>query len=221
MVRILVAEDDAMIVAALRDGLAQEGFAVDCASDGITAVEALAVGTYDLMLLDLGLPRRSGLEILRKLRASDRALPVLIVTARDDLPDRVQGLDAGADDYLVKPFDLDELLARVRALLRRPGHRASPVLRWGPLTLDPSSRRVEHRGRAIALTRREYALLLTLMQRPRSIFSRSQLEESLYGWDTEVDSNAIEVHIHGLRRKLGPAAVRTIRGIGYGLGEQP
>lgn len=218
--RLLLVEDDAMIGAAAREGLRQEGHAVDWVRDGVEAQAAAANGVYDLVLLDLGLPRRDGLSVLRTLRAKGNTVPVLIITARDAVSDRVAGLDAGADDYLVKPFDLDELAARVRAVLRRRAGRASAVLHLGELEIDTAARRVRWKGRDVVLSAREYALLEALADRPGAFLSRAQLEERLYGWDEEVASNAVEVHIHALRRKLDPALIRNVRGLGYSLAKE-
>ena len=215
--RLLLVEDDAMIGAAAREGLRQEGHAVDWVRDGPQAETAAANGVYDLVLLDLGLPRRDGLSVLRNLRAKHNEVPVLVITARDAVADRVAGLDAGADDYLVKPFDFDELAARVRAVLRRRAGRAAAVLRVGELELDTAAHQVRWKGRDVALSAREYALLEALADRPGAFLSRSQLEERLYGWEEEIGSNAVEVHIHALRRKLDPALIRNVRGLGYSL----
>ena len=215
--RLLLVEDDAMIGAAAREGLRQEGHAVDWVRDGAQAEAAAANGVYDLVLLDLGLPRRDGLSVLRSLRARGHEVPVLIITARDAVSDRVAGLDAGADDYLVKPFDLDELAARVRAVLRRRAGRSSAVLRVGELEVDTAAHRVRGKGHDVALSAREYALLEALADRPGAFLSRAQLEERLYGWEEEIGSNAVEVHIHALRRKLDPALIRNVRGLGYSL----
>ena len=185
--------------------------------DGREAETAAAAGNYDLVILDLGLPRRDGLSVLRTLRAKGADVPVLIVTARDAVTDRVAGLDAGADDYLVKPFDLDELAARVRAVMRRRAGRSQSILRAGELEIDTGAKRVRFRGRDVALSAREYALLEALADRPGRVMSRAQLEERLYGWDEEIASNAVEVHIHALRRKLDPALIRNVRGLGYSL----
>jgi two-component system response regulator QseB len=219
--RLLLVEDDEMIAAAMQDGLRQSGYTVDWARDGREAELALAGAPYDLLLLDLGLPRKSGLEVLRSVRARNDAVPVLIVTARDAVSDRVEGLDAGADDYLVKPFDLDELGARVRALLRRRAGRAEPLLRQGGLTLNPATHEALLDGKPLALSGREFALLSALLERPGAVLSRSQLEEKLYGWGEEIESNTIEVYIHSLRRKLGTSFIRTVRGVGYGIGDAP
>jgi two-component system, OmpR family, response regulator len=213
--RILLAEDDAMIGESTRDWLRQDGFTVDWVRDGIEAEEALAHEECDLLVLDLGLPGRSGLEVLRRLRARGSRLPVLVLTARDAVADRVAGLDAGSDDYVIKPFDLSELSARVRALWRRRLDRAAPVLEAGALILNPSTHEVRLHGQAVPLAAREFALLQCLMERPGAILSRAHLEERLYGWGEEVESNAVEVYIHHLRRKLGRDAIRTVRGVGY------
>jgi two-component system response regulator QseB len=215
--RLLLVEDDAMIGAAAREGLRQEGHAVDWVRDGAQAEAAAANGVYDLVLLDLGLPRRDGLSVLRNLRGKHNDVPVLVITARDAVADRVAGLDAGADDYLVKPFDFDELAARVRAVLRRRSGRSSATLRVGELEIDAAARHVRWKGRDVALSAREYALLEALADRPGAFLSRAQLEERLYGWEEEIGSNAVEVHIHALRRKLDPALIRSVRGLGYSL----
>jgi len=219
--RLLLAEDDRMIGAAVRDGLRREGLAVDWVQDGPAVEAALAAGHYDLLLLDLGLPGREGLAVLRGLRARGKPLPVLVLTARDAVEDRVAGLDAGADDYLVKPFDLKELAARVRAVLRRKGGRASGVIEHAGVRLDPATHEVSRDGLPLALSPREFALLQTLLERPGRILSRAQLEERLYGWGEEVGSNVIEVHIHSLRRKLGADFIRNVRGVGYRVPSSP
>jgi two-component system response regulator QseB len=171
------------------------------------------------MLLDLGLPKRDGLTVLRELRAKRNDVPVIVITARDGVADRIAGLDAGADDYLVKPFDLDELAARIRAVARRRAGRAAAALQVGDLELDTSARRAKWKGREVALSAREFALLETLAERPGAYFTRAQLEDRVYGWGEEIGSNAVEVHIHALRRKLDPAVIRTVRGLGYCLAE--
>ena len=206
-----------MIGAAAQQGLRGEGYAVDWMRDGRAADAAVRGAEYDLVLLDLGLPQRDGLEILRGWRAHGRDLPVLIITARDATSDRIAGLDAGADDYLVKPFDLDELSARIRAVMRRRGGRAHSTLKVGDLEIDSAAKRVQWKGREVALSAREYALLEALASRPGAHLSRAQLEERLYGWDEEIASNAVEVHIHALRCKLDPSLIRTVRGLGYSL----
>ncbi len=213
--RLLLVEDDAMIGEAVLQVLRAEHYAVDWVRDGSIADEALKREQYDLVLLDLGLPRRDGLSLLRAWRARGEPVPVLIVTARDAVADRIAGLDAGADDYLVKPFDLDELSARVRAVIRRRAGRADSQLRVGDLELDTAARRVRVKGQDVALSAREYALLEALADRPGAFLSRAQLEERLYGWNEEIASNAVEVHIHALRRKLDPGVIRNVRGVGY------
>ena len=213
--RLLLVEDDSMIGAAAQQGLRAEAHTVDWVRDGREAELAVANGVYDLVLLDLGLPRRDGLSILRGLRAKGENVPVLIITARDAVSDRIAGLDAGADDYLVKPFDLDELSARVRAVLRRRSGRSDSVMRRGDLELDTKTKRVAWKGREVALSAREYALLEALADRPGAFLTRAQLEERLYGWDEEIASNAVEVHIHALRKKLDPGVIRNVRGMGY------
>jgi len=213
--RILLVEDDLLLGDALQVGLRQAGHAVDWIRDGVGADTALATGDYAAAVLDLGLPRMDGLEVLRRLRAKKKALPVLILTARDTVDDRIRGLDAGADDYLVKPFDMGELTARLRALMRRAGGQPSPLLTAAGISLDPATRRVEYKGGEVELSAKEYALLHALMQQPGRALSRAQLEQHLYAWGDEIGSNAVEVYIHHLRRKLGADAIRTLRGIGY------
>jgi two-component system, OmpR family, response regulator QseB len=213
--RLLLAEDDRMIGAGVQQGLKQDGFAVDWVRDGRAAELALREDVHDLLLLDLGLPGKQGLEVLAAMRRRGDARPVLILTARDAVADRVAGLDAGADDYLVKPFDLTELAARVRALLRRREGRAEPVVTVGALELNPATREVRVHGEPVALSAREYALLAALVARPGAILSRAQLEEKLYGWSEEIESNAVDVHLSALRRKLGPDAIRNVRGVGW------
>lgn len=213
--RLLLVEDDALLGDGIRVGLAQAGFAVDWVKDGLAAKLALEAEEYALVVLDLGLPRLSGTELLKWLRGKGHGTPVLILTARDTVADRVHGLDAGADDYLVKPFDLDELAARIRALLRRAGGRTAPTVEHGDLCVDPASRQVMLEGKAVELSAKEFALLLEFLENAGRVLSRAQLERSLYGWGEEVESNALEVHIHHLRKKLGTELIRTIRGVGY------
>jgi len=213
--RILLAEDDPMIGARVRRGLAQDGFTVDWVPDGRAAELALAERVHDALLLDLGLPRKAGLDILTAMRRAGDGRPVLILTARDAIGDRVAGLDAGADDYLVKPFALDELAARLRALLRRRSGRAEPIVAYGGIELNPATREVRRNGEPVALSAREFALLEALLARPGAILSRAQLEEKLYGWNDAVESNAVEVHIHALRKKLGADLIRNVRGVGW------
>jgi two-component system response regulator QseB len=204
-----------MIGQSVREGLHRQGFAVDWVKDGGAAEHALGAGTYDLCLLDLGLPRKEGLQVLKALRQRGSTLPVLIMTARDAITDRVQGLDAGADDYVVKPFELSELAARIRAVLRRREGRASPVIEHLGVTLDSTTHEVRRDGHDVQLSAREFSLLQALMEHPGRILSRAQLEERLYGWNEEVGSNVVEVHIHSLRRKLGAGFVLNVRGVGY------
>ena len=215
--RLLLVEDDRMIGDSLRESLRAEGYAVDWVRDAEAAVAATGTERFDLLLLDLGLPRAGGLEMLRTLRGRGDATPVIVLTARDGPGDRVAGLDAGADDYLVKPFDLDELLARIRALLRRHAGRAAPLLRHGGMTLDPATRQVTLHGRPVLLSAREYAVLELLLQRPGAVLSRAQIEDRLYGWGEEIESNAVSVYVHQLRKKLGADTIRSMRGVGYFL----
>jgi len=213
--RILVVEDDRLLGDGIQKGLAQAGFAVDWVQDGSQGEAALKSEDFAAVVLDLGLPKLSGLELLRRLRAQNNPVPVLILTARDAIDDRVKGLDSGADDYVVKPFDLDELAARLRALTRRHSGEASAALRINELELDPAQHKVQFRGQPVELTAREFSLLQELMLNAGRVLSREKLEQRLYAWGDEVESNAIEVHVHHLRRKLAPELVRTIRGVGY------
>ena len=217
--RILLVEDDPMIGKTLQQALQQDGYAVDWVRDGEAGRVALATGgdAYALVLLDLGLPRKSGLDLLKEIRRAGNRVRVLIVTARDAVADRVAGLDAGADDYLAKPFSLDELAARMRALLRRDIGREDNLLRHRELAVDPVTHTATQAGRAVDLSAREFALLSALMEHPGAALSKAQLEERLYPWGDEIESNAIEVHIHNLRKKLGAEAIRTLRGVGYAL----
>ena len=204
-----------MIGRAVVAGLHEQGYAVDWVRDGAEAELALAHAVYDLALLDLGLPRRDGIEVLKGVRRAKNDLPVLIITARDSIADRIAGLDSGADDYLVKPFDLDELLARTRAVMRRHGGRAQSLIQFGALTLDPVKRRVNFRNAEVELSPREFAVLEALMKEPGAVVSRERLEDAVYGWGEEIGSNSIEVHVHHLRRKLAPELIRNVRGVGY------
>lgn len=213
--RILVVEDDPLLGDGIKAGLAQAGFTVDWVKDGVAGELALKTESPAAVVLDLGLPRLAGLELLRRIRVAGNKTPVLILTARDALEDRIKGLDSGADDYVVKPFDLHELAARLRALIRRSAGEAAPVLRVGEVALDPAARRVEFKGKPVELPAREYALLHALMLGAGRVLTREQLAERLYAWGEEVESNAIDVHIHHLRRKLTPSLVRTVRGVGY------
>lgn len=219
--RILVVEDDPLLADGLQAGLRQAGFDVDLALDGVAANLALGTHDYAAVVLDLGLPRLGGLDVLKKLRAGGSAVPVLILTARDRVEDRIKGLDSGADDYVVKPVDLGELAARLRALVRRSKGEAAPVLRVGALQLDPAARQVTFRGDRIELQAREFAMLHELMLNAGRVLSREQLVERLYAWGEEIESNAIEVHVHHLRRKLAPEVIRTVRGVGYLMPRQP
>jgi two-component system OmpR family response regulator/two-component system response regulator QseB len=213
--RALLVEDDALLGDGLRAGLRQAGFEVDWVRDGADAAHAAETEPFAVIVLDLGLPNMDGLAVLRRLRARGTKTPILILTARDAVHDRVTGLDAGADDYVVKPVDLAELAARLRALVRRARGEAAPALRRGDLELDPAAHRVVFRGRTAELSAREFALLHELMLNAGRVLSREQLEERLYPWGREVESNAVEVHVHHLRRKLSPRLIRTIRGVGY------
>jgi two-component system response regulator QseB len=219
--RILLVEDDELLGGGVRDALERARYAAEWVTDGRQALAALRAGAFDLVILDLGLPGMDGLEVLRNLRAGGGATPVLVLTARDTAAQRVAGLDAGADDYLVKPFDVDELLARVRALQRRGRGAALNVIEHGPLRLDPASFSVTCEGRSVALQRREFMLLQKLLENPGQVLSRAQLEESVYGWDGGVESNSLDVHIHRLRRKLYPEVIRTVRGVGYVVDPAP
>ncbi|MCF0253741.1 MAG: response regulator transcription factor [Duodenibacillus sp.] len=213
--RILLVEDDEMIGEAVVDGLTADGYAVDWVQDGNSALIALRTTPFALVVLDLGLPGKDGLQVLKEARAQKVHIPVIVTTARDAVGDRVKGLDAGADDYLVKPFDLDELSARIRALLRRASGRSEPTIERGRLTIRPETREVFFCGEPVLLSSKEYALLVALADRPGVVLSRGQLEEKLYNWDSTVGSNAIEVHIHHLRKKLADDAIKTVRGVGY------
>ena len=213
--RVLLVEDDGMIAQGLQTALRQGSYAVDWVADGKSAQTALQDSVFDVVLLDLGLPQRDGLHVLRAMRQRGDATPVIILTARDETQQRIAGLDAGADDYIVKPFDLDEVMARMRSVLRRAAGRGDPAIQHGELRLDPVSRTVERNGVPVNLSAHEFSVLEALLQRPGAVLSRSQLEDRLYGWDDQIGSNAIEVYIHGLRRKLGNDAIRTLRGVGY------
>jgi DNA-binding response OmpR family regulator len=213
--RLLLVEDDPMIGETVLDVLRAEHFAVDWVKDGVMADTALRSAHYDLVLLDLGLPKRDGLDVLKALRQRKDATPVLVVTARDAVADRIAGLDAGADDYVLKPYDIDELLARIRALTRRSAGRADPVLEVHGLRLNPATHEATRDGQPVTLSSREWAVLEALMARPGVVFSRTQLEEKLYSWKDDVSSNAVEVYIHGLRKKLGAELIQNVRGLGY------
>ena len=213
--RILLVEDDKLLGDGVQAGLAQSGFSVDWVKDGVAAELALKTGEYAGVVLDLGLPRLSGMELLARLRRGGNKVPVLILTARDRVEDRIKGLDCGADDYVIKPFDLHELAARLRALVRRASGEAAPKLQVGAIELDPAARSVSFRGRPVELSVREFALLQELMLHAGRVLTREQLAQRLYAWGEEIESNAIEVHVHHLRRKLAPELVRTVRGVGY------
>jgi two-component system OmpR family response regulator len=213
--RVLLVEDDRMVGAAVAQALKDAAYAVDWVTDGRTAIEAAEVESYDVILLDLGLPGTDGQDVLRRLRQSGRQLPVIIVTARDGINDRIDGLDLGADDYLVKPFEIRELLARMRAVLRRPGSGSSSLLSNGKISLDPATREASFLGETSLLTAREFAVLQALLVRPGAILSRADLERQIYGWNEEVESNAIEFLIHTIRKKLGAPAIRNVRGVGW------
>lgn len=213
--RLLLVEDDTMIGEALLDLLRGEHYAVDWVRDGEMADTALRAQSYDLVLLDLGLPRRDGLDVLRHLRARRDNVPVLVATARDAVGDRVAGLDAGADDYVVKPYDMTELLARIRALIRRRAGLGAPVFSHRGVTLNPATHEATLNGQPVALSAREWAVIEPLIARPGVLLSRAQLEEKLYSWKDDISSNAVEVYIHGLRKKLGAGLIQTVRGLGY------
>lgn len=215
--KLLLAEDDPMLGSSMVRGLKLAGFTVDWAKDGRATLLALDGGEYDLLLLDLGLPLRDGVSVLKTVRQSRRELPILVVTARDAVADRVAGLNQGADDYLVKPFDLDELIARVHALRRRHVGRARSDVWLGALCVDPATHEASLHGRPLRLSQREFMLLAMLIEKPGVVWSRERIEERLYGWGEEVASNAVEVHLHNLRRKLGPEWIRNVRGVGYKL----
>ena len=213
--RVLLAEDDRMVGAAVTQALRDAAYAVDWVTDGKAAVDAVEAETYDLALLDLGLPLADGLTLLRHIRKSHRNLPVIIVTARDGVDDRVDGLDLGADDYLTKPFEVRELLARMRAILRRQGSGTSPILSNNVVSLDPATHDASFSEGTCSLTAREFALLQALLIRPGTILSREELERRIYGWNEEVESNAVESLIHSVRKKVGTTAIRTVRGVGW------
>ncbi|MFP5430380.1 MAG: response regulator [Gammaproteobacteria bacterium] len=219
--RLLLAEDDIMLGEALQEALMKQGFVVDWMKDGHSALQALQSEHFDLAILDLGLPRRDGMAVLAELRKQGSDLPVLILTARDALSSRVAGLDAGADDYLLKPFDMAELSARLRALLRRRSGRAQSRLVHGDIELDPASQQVTWKGQPVTLARREYMLLKELLEHAGEVLTRDRLESALYGWMDEVESNSLEVHVHHLRKKFHPELIRTLRGVGYTIPKPP
>ena len=214
--RVLLVEDDPMIGEAVQSALKNAAYATDWVKNGQTALNTLGTQNYDMVLLDLGLPGKDGMEVLKSIRGKNNPVPVLIITARDGLNERIQGLDYGADDYVLKPFELSELLARMRAVLRRQGGTAVPVMSNGALTLDPSSHEASaNGGEIVKVSHREFALLQALMLRPGAILSRSELEDRVYGWGEEVESNAIEYLIHALRKKLGADSIKNVRGVGW------
>ena len=213
--RILIVEDDNLLGDGIRAGLSQNGYAADWVEDGAAAETAMMTNDYELIILDLGLPKVSGLEVLKNMRTKEDDTPVIILTAQDGVEDRIKGLDSGADDYLTKPFDLDELTARIRALLRRRGGRSSPVIEHGELKVDPASHTVTKDDKIVDISPREFTILQLLLENQNKVMSRSRLEEGLYAWNDEVESNTVEVHIHHLRKKLGSDLIRTIRGVGY------
>lgn len=213
--RVLLVEDDAMIGESVRTSLRHDGYTVDWVRNGQLADTALMNGHFDIVLLDLGLPGKDGLQVLRQLRARKKNTPVIVITARDDIEDRIKGLDAGADDYMVKPFDLDELSARMRSGLRRSAGHAEPEMEVMGVRLNPATREVSHKGQPVQLSAREYAIVEALMLRPGLILSRAQLEERMYGWGDEVGSNTVEVYIHSIRRKFGAEFIQNVRGVGY------
>jgi two-component system, OmpR family, response regulator len=218
--RVLLVEDDRMIGESVRDTLKDRSYAVDWVRDGTPALTSLATHIYDAILLDLGLPGTDGLDVLRAVRREDNPVPLIIITARDSVEDRIRGLDEGADDYLIKPFEISELLARMRAVIRRRGGQAAPILTNGALTLDPATREASSGGVLMRLSSREFALMQALMIRPGAILSRADLEDRIYGWNEEVESNAVEFLIHSLRKKLGAAAIKNVRGVGWMVSKQ-
>lgn len=213
--RLLIVEDDMMIGESLQHALKTNGYAVDWVQDGQDALHALDTHQYDLMLLDLGLPKQSGLSVLEQVRKNKNNLPVLILTAKDTTQDRVKGLDTGADDYLVKPFSLEEVEARIRALLRRSLGKSQPIMEFGGISLNPVTKELVYDGKKEVLSAKEYAIMHNLLKHPGAVLSREQLEDQLYGWNEEILSNAVEVHIHQLRKKFGKNIIHNIRGIGY------
>jgi two-component system response regulator QseB len=213
--RILLVEDDTDLGEGIRTSLKPEGYTIDWVQDGASALHALTYESFELVVLDLGLPRLDGLGVLRQLRAAANPVPVLVLTARDATADRIAGLDAGADDYLVKPFDVNELKARLRALLRRSFNRPQPALEYRGITLDPVNQTVAWQGQPVGLQRKEFVLLHELIAQPGRVLTRDKLQQALYGWGEEVESNAIDVHIHHLRKKFSPELIRTVRGVGY------
>jgi two-component system, OmpR family, response regulator QseB len=217
--RLLLIEDDYLIGRGIEQSLGDQGYAVDWVRDGLSGRAQIASGAHDLAILDLGLPRLDGIDVIRAARREQQQIPILVLTAREAPADRVAGLDAGADDYLIKPFDLDELAARVRALLRRRVGRSDPIIRHRDITLNPSTHRVQFKGETIPLQPREFFLLFALLERPGAVLSRDQLRAKLYRWGADVESNTIDVHVHSLRKKLSADCIRTVRGVGYSTPE--
>lgn len=213
--RVLLVEDDELLGDGLRTGLKQAGYTIDWVTDGVSANNAITDNDFDLVVLDINLPKMSGLEVLRNIRKLGRNTPVLLLTARDSVPDRVEGLDSGADDYIVKPVDLDELCARLRVMQRRAVGRSDPVIQYGDLVLDPAAHRVTVNEKPVSLSMREFVLLQHLLENVGRVIPRARLEQKLYGWEGEVESNSLEVFIHHLRKKLGSNLIRTVRGVGY------
>lgn len=220
--RVLLVEDDEFLGDGIRTGLKHYGHTIDWVKDGRAAYDVLSstYETFDIIVLDLGLPKLSGLEVLKGIREKNIATPVVVLTARDAVDDRVKGLDAGADDYITKPFDLDELCARMRALQRRSKARIKPIISYNDVTLDPASHVVTHKGEEVMVSRREFSLLQKLLENTGRVISREQLNQTLYGWGENIDSNALEVHIHNLRKRFGTKLIRTIRGVGYMVEKQ-
>lgn len=214
--RILLVEDDELLGKGIRSGLAQQtGYTIDWLKDGESAEHAILSEHFDMIILDIGLPKRNGLEVLSNIRTKGIKTPLVILSARESVTDRIKGLDTGADDYLPKPFDLNELFARLRAVARRSAGRADPLIHYGDIQLDPACHSVYQDETRINISPREFALLHKLLENTGHVISREQLSQSLYGWDTEIDSNAVEVHIHNLRKKLGNKLIQTVRGVGY------
>ncbi len=218
--RVLLVEDDSLIANGVLTALKEQGYVVDWLTDGLHAIEAVNNENFDLVVLDVGLPGKDGFEVLQYIRnssAKNSAVPVLVLTARDAIEDKVTGLDKGADDYLTKPFDVNELIARIRALLRRSHGRARTIIEYGELTMDPQDYEVTYQGKVVNLSPKEFAILFSLLEKPGKVVSKSKLEESIYSWDSEIESNALEVHIHHLRKKLSSQLIKTVRGVGYML----
>ena len=213
--RILVVEDDILLGEGISEGLKQNGFTVDLIRNGDEAEDALLINDFDICVMDIGLPKKSGITVLKNIRKENCQTPILLLTARDDIDDRVRGLDAGADDYLTKPFDLSELSARIRALARRSLGRATPVIRYKDIQVDPAAHSVIKAGEAINLSRREFDVLCCLLDNIGKVITKDKLDEKLYGWNEDIDSNALEVHIHHIRKKLGGDLIKTVRGVGY------